>query len=84
MIDVRVDTVQSGDNLREMREERGISQKQMATETGMDKKTIWKYETGKVSIMRLETLLRFSEFYKVSVNELVAYEVIRDERGRIS
>lgn len=59
--------------LKELREEKKLSQYQLADEIKMDRTLITKIENGKASVT-LTNLVIFCEFFDISINELLAGE----------
>lgn len=62
-----------GHFLKELREEKKLSQYQLADEIKMDRTLITKIESGKASVT-LTNLVLFCEFFDISINELLAGE----------
>ena len=62
--------IKIGGRLRALREEKGISQRQVTRDTGIIQKTLSSYENDKNS-PSLEALKILSEYYKVSVDYLI-------------
>lgn len=59
------------DNLKRIREERGISQEELAERCGMSKSQLSKLETGSQKNPHLETVVTISSALGVSMEELV-------------
>ena len=59
-----------GSNLRYYREERGLTQKQLADKVGYTEKSVSKWENGG-GMPTMETLLQLSALFNVSLDELV-------------
>ena len=57
--------------IRTLREERGLSQAQVAAILGVAQNTYSQYETGKIE-WTAPVLLRLADYYQVSVDFLVA------------
>lgn len=72
---VRVNNIETGENIRKMREALGLRQKDVAAEAGVRQGSIGGYELGR-TIPNTEAALALSELFHVSVNELISYEVI--------
>ena len=62
-------------NLKKLREEKGISQKQLADVVSVSQQSINKYENHNVQ-PDLQTLIRFADFFHVSVDYLIGYSDI--------
>ena len=59
-----------GYRIREIREEKGMSQTELSEKTGLTRATIWRLETGKEETTTTKTLLKIAEALNVSVGEL--------------
>ena len=59
--------------LKSLRKEIGLSQEALAKKLNLDKSTIAKYETEKIS-PSIEMLIIFAKFFKVSTNYLLGLE----------
>ena len=59
-----------GDNLRRIREEKGVSMKKAASDMGIPYTTYLSYEYGRRE-PSIEMLLKLSEYYGVSTDELL-------------
>ena len=57
-------------NLREIREDRDIKQKEIAKHLNVSQNTYSQYETGVISLTA-EILIKLSDFYKVSIDYLL-------------
>ena len=57
-------------NLREIREDRGIRQKEIAKYLNVSQNTYSQYETGVISVTA-EILIKLSDFYGVSIDFLL-------------
>lgn len=62
-----------GNKIRYLREERGITQKQLAENISSTNKNIWAYETG-YTLPPVDTIIRLSKFFGVSVDYLLGLE----------
>lgn len=62
-----------GEKLRELREDKGLSQKQLGEILNIGHKTISDYERG-VSSPDIITLKQFADYFQVSMDMLVATE----------
>lgn len=61
------------ERLKSLREEAGITQIQLAREVNLDKSTIAKYETAKIS-PSAEVLIIFAKFFHVTTDYLLGLE----------
>ena len=59
--------------LKSLRKEIGLSQEALAKKLNLDKSTVAKYETEKIS-PSIEMLIIFAKFFKVSTNYLLGLE----------
>lgn len=66
-----MDTVKIGKFLAELRRERELTQEQLAEKLGISNKTISRWENGNY-MPPVEMLMELSEFYGVSINELLS------------
>lgn len=62
------------DVLRQLREKRGLSQDELAKQTGLSKSTISMYENGKREPQKLEILEALADFFNVDMNTLLDKE----------
>lgn len=60
-------------NLRKLREEEGLTQRQFAEKMQLAKTTIVFYEQGKIS-PSVDTMLKMADFFGVSVDYLLGHE----------
>lgn len=60
-------------NLKDLRKEFGLSQKQMAEKLSISQQTYSDYEKGKTE-PTIDTLIKISEFFKVSIEYLLGLE----------
>ena len=56
--------------LKELREQRGISQLKLAMDLGMNQNSISRYETG-AREADYQTLIRFADYFNVSIDYLL-------------
>ena len=56
--------------LRELREQRGISQLKLAMDLGMNQNSVSRYETG-AREADYQTLIRFADYFNVSIDYLL-------------
>lgn len=66
-----MDTIKIGKFLAELRRERELTQEQLAEKLGTSNKTISRWENGNY-MPPVEMLMELSEFYGVSINELLS------------
>lgn len=59
-----------GDNLRKLRKNAGLSQKQMAKALGISAATLCAYETGK-TVPSMSVVVRASEIFHVSTDTIL-------------
>lgn len=59
-----------GYRIKEIREERGMSQSELAEKTGLTRATIWRLETGEEETTTTKTLLKIASALSVTVGEL--------------
>lgn len=58
----------TGERIKALRKERGLTQQQLAEVLGVDRTSIAKYETGQLP--SAEVILRLAEYFSVSVDYL--------------
>lgn len=59
--------------IKQLREEKGVSPEQLATEIGFAKSTVWAYESGKKQVS-VSHLARLADYFEVSVDKLLDRE----------
>lgn len=59
-----------GYRIKEVREEHGMSQTQLAEISGVSRATIWALETGKEKVTTTKTLNKLANALNVTVDEL--------------
>lgn len=62
------------ETLREQRKTRGLTQVELAKETGIPQSTISAWEKG-VNIPNIADCIKLADFYGISLDELVGHEV---------
>lgn len=62
-----------GNKIRYLREEKGITQKQLAENISSTNKNIWAYETG-YTLPPVDIIIRLSKYFGVSVDYLLGLE----------
>lgn len=65
-----------GENLKLLRKRKGISQEEMASDMGLTRSTYSGYENG-VAEPNIETLIKISEYYDISLDKLVKKDLSR-------
>lgn len=65
-------------NLKKLRQETGVSQKQLADNIGVSQQSINKYENHNIE-PDIETLIRIADFFDTSVDFLVGHNDIREK-----
>ena len=63
-------------NLKELREDRSVSQKQLAEAIGVSQQSINKYENHNIE-PDIETLIRIADYFETSVDYLIGHSAIR-------
>lgn len=63
-------------NLKMLREESGISQKQLAEIIGVSQQSINKYENHNIE-PDIETMIRFADYFNTSVDYLIGHTDVR-------
>jgi len=76
-----MDTQKIGSFLRELRTEKGLTQEQLGEQLGVTNKTVSRWETG-TYMPPVECLKLMSDFYGVSINELLSGERLAQESYR--
>lgn len=66
-----------GDNIRENRKERGLTQTQLAEILGVTAGAVYKWESG-LSVPELDMIVELADFFDVSVDALLGYR-LRDK-----
>lgn len=59
-----------GYRIKEIREQKGISQSELSDKSGVTRATIWKLETGEDEVTTSKTLLKIAEALGVTVGDL--------------
>lgn len=77
-----MDKYKFGNKLCSLREEKGLSQKELATILDVSDKAISKWENGQ-SIPRMETLEKISELFNISLDALLNDDETEIERHRV-
>lgn len=61
----------TGDIIKKLRKEKGLTQQQLGNLLGVQKSAIAKYENGRVSNLKKETISKLAEIFNVSPNYLL-------------
>ena len=64
----------NGEKLRELRESKGLTRRQVSIATGLTEETIRAMEVRRGSNPTLKTISALAEFYEVPIGELVREE----------
>lgn len=56
--------------IKEIRESKGMTQKELSEKAGITRATIWKLETGEEEVTTSKTLLKIADALGVSIGEL--------------
>lgn len=64
------------ENLKKLREETGVTQKQLAETIGVSQQSINKYENHNIE-PDIETLIRLADFFQTSVDYLIGHSQLR-------
>lgn len=76
-----MDTRKTGNFLRELRREHGMTQEQLGERIGVTNKTVSRWETG-TYMPPIECLRELGDIYSVSINEILAGERLEGEQYR--
>ena len=66
-----IDNLVLGDRLKDLRVQRGLSINRVSDLVGVDKKTLYSYESGKCQV-RLEAMYKLSKLYGVQIDDLLS------------
>lgn len=69
-----------GEKIRVSRENAGLTMEELGKKCGTTKQTIYKYETGKVTNIPLDRLMRIADATDVSASYLMGWEGINAEQ----
>lgn len=69
-----------GEKIRVSREKTGLTMEELGKKCGTTKQTIYKYETGKVTNIPLDRLMRIADAVDVSASYLMGWEDINAEQ----
>ena len=64
----------NGEKLRELRESKGLTRRQVSIATGITEGTLWRIERKGVDNPNMSTVSALAEFYEVPIGELVGKE----------
>lgn len=73
-----MDTKKIGSFLKQLRIENHLTQEQLGQQIGVTNKTISRWETGNY-LPPIECLILLSDFYKISINEILSGKRVLDE-----
>ncbi len=65
-----MDLIRIGAFLQELRKEKGLTQEQLAEQTGVSRRTVSRWETGN-NMPDLDILMELSDFYAVDLREIL-------------
>ena len=68
-----MDLIKTGNFLKELRKEKGLTQEQLAEQMGVARRTVSRWETG-MNMPDLDLLTEMAEFYQVDLREIMAGE----------
>ena len=60
-----------GEKIKELRENKGISQYKLAELTGINRSTINRYENGSIQKISFDNLLRICEALEIDIKEII-------------
>ena len=63
-----------GDRIKKLRKERGLTQQELGSMLGVQKSAIAKYENGRVSNLKKDTISKLAEIFQVSPNYLLCID----------
>lgn len=63
-----------GERIRRLREERGLSQKQLAERIGVKKQSVSNWENGN-AMPSMDKFLQLVEFFRTTPNYMLGYEI---------
>lgn len=69
-----------GEKIRVSREKAGLTMEELGKKCGTTKQTIYKYETGKVTNIPLDRLMKIADAVDVSASYLMGWEDINAEQ----
>lgn len=69
-----------GEKIRVSREKTGLTMEELGKKCGTTKQTIYKYETGKVTNIPLDRLMKIADAVDVSASYLMGWEDINAEQ----
>ena len=64
----------TGERIKKLRKEKGLTQQQLGEMLGVQKSAIAKYENGRVPNLKKETLSRLAEIFNVTPNYLLGID----------
>ena len=60
-----------GEKIKELREDKGISQYRLAEITGINRSTINRYENGSIQKISFDNLLKICEALEIDIKEII-------------
>ena len=60
-----------GEKIKELREEKGISQYRLAELTGINRSTINRYENGSIQKISFDNLIKICEALEIDIKEII-------------
>ena len=60
-----------GEKIKELREDKGISQYRLAELTGINRSTINRYENGSIQKISFDNLLKICEALEIDIKEII-------------
>jgi len=73
-----MDTQKIGNFLKELRKQNNMTQEQLGEKIGVTNKTVSRWETGNY-MPPIESLKLLSDLYQISINEILAGEMLNEE-----
>ena len=64
----------TGERIKKLRKEKGLTQQQLGEMLGVQKSAIAKYENGRVPNLKKETISRLAEIFNVTPNYLLGID----------
>lgn len=64
----------NGEKLRELRESKGYTRRQVEDATGISQGTLWRIERRGVDNPNMSTVTALAEFYEVPIDEIIGKE----------
>ena len=64
----------TGDRIKQLRNEKGLTQEELGDLLGVKKAAIQKYENGAIVNLKVDTIKKLSDIFKVSPNYIIGWE----------